>query len=202
MRKAFTSAQDPRRAVRLLLIQLAVCLAAAFAADWAGLMDELETKAFDWRAAQWHRFKMKAPPQLIAADIDEKAEELTRPYPIWLPDDYLDALKALQSAGCAGAYLADDLGQIKQGGARWSNLRMPIYAAQQPAETTDSRRQRLLPIPPNIKAAPNLTASFSGAVPGRAGRRSPLRVCRKPERRRKRRPFLYRDPLCRRRAGR
>ena len=108
---------------------------------------------------------MRAPAELAAADIDEKAEELTRPYPIWLSDDYLDALKALQRAGCVGAFLADGLGRIKQGGARWSSLRMPIYAVQQRAETADSKRRRLLPIPPNIKAAPNLTASFSGAEP-------------------------------------
>ena len=165
MRKAITSALDSQRNVRLLLIQLAVCLAAAFAADWAGLLNGLETKAFDWRAAQWHRFKAAAPPQLVAADIDKKAEELTRPYPIWLSDDYLDALKALQRAGCAGAFLADGLERVKQGGARWSSLRMPIYAVQQRAETADSRPRRLLPIPPNIKAAPNLTASFSAAEP-------------------------------------
>ncbi len=165
MRKALTFGLDSHRNAFLLLIQLAVCLTAAFAADWVGLLDGLETKAFDWRAEQWHRFKLKAPPQLIAADIDEKAEELTRPYPIWLPDDYLDALIALQKAGCAGVYIADDLGQIKQGGVRWSSLRMPIYAAQRTAEIPASRRRRFLPIPPNIKAALNLTASFSGAEP-------------------------------------
>ena len=36
MRKAITSALDSQRNVRLLLIQLAVCLAAAFAADLVG----------------------------------------------------------------------------------------------------------------------------------------------------------------------
>ena len=174
-------ALEMRRNVRLLLIQLALCLAGAFLGDWLGLFDHLETGTFDWRASQWRRWTEEPSPLLVAAEIDMKAEELTRPFPAWKPSDYLDALTALQDAGCKGVYIAvertESLTEERPGAAPWSSIRIPIYLAGEPNDAVPAelpasasfanipRLQRLPSIPSYIQASPDLKASFSGACP-------------------------------------
>ena len=198
MRKALTSSLDSHRAARLLLVQLAFCFAAAFAADWAGMLDGLETRSYDWRAAQWHRVRQTAPPlRLIAADIDEKAEALTRPYPLWGPNDYMDALKALQNAGCAG-------GLSRRRYAPEHAWRVPLVNAahadlsRAARHNVERRPDRPLPsasdlqhVPRYIQAAVDTTASFSGAEPGRTRRRLPRGDGSTPKRGRRWTPILH-----------